>query len=119
MALVLEEMSEVHSYVKNQNLGFTIPYVFEGDERQYFPDFIVQLKMKDREDLLNLVIEVSGERRKDKTAKVETARNLWVPAVNNHGGFGTWNFIEITDPWDAKNLIRAHVETLDDGRRAV
>jgi hypothetical protein len=35
------------------------------------------------------------------------ARNLWVPAINNHGGFGRWAFIEITDPWDAKNTIRA------------
>ena len=32
---------------------------------------------------------------------------LWVPAINNHGGFGRWAFIEITDPWGAKNTIRA------------
>jgi hypothetical protein len=25
-------------------------------------------------------------------------RNLWVPAINNHGGFERWAFIEITDP---------------------
>ena len=36
-----------------------------------------------------------------------TASNLWVPAINNHGGFGRWAFLEITDPWDAKNTIRA------------
>jgi type III restriction enzyme len=29
-----------------------------------------------------------------------------VPAVNNHGGFGRWAFIEIADPWNAQNLIR-------------
>jgi type III restriction enzyme len=29
-----------------------------------------------------------------------------VPAINNHGGFGRWAFLEIDDPWDAKNLIR-------------
>jgi type III restriction enzyme len=23
------------------------------------------------------------------------------------GGFGRWAFVEITDPWDAKNTIRA------------
>jgi type III restriction enzyme len=27
--------------------------------------------------------------------------------VNNHGGFGVWAFVEITDPWDAQNAIRA------------
>ena len=57
--------------------------------------------------MLNLIIEVSGEARKDKAAKVATARTLWVPAVNNHGGFGRWAFIEISDPWDAKNTMRA------------
>jgi hypothetical protein len=28
-------------------------------------------------------------------------------AVNNHGDFGRWAFLEISDPWDAKNTIRA------------
>ena len=111
MASVLEEMPEVEAYVKNQSLGFTIPYVLEGDERQYTPDFIVHLKRKNFTEPLNLILEVSGEKRKDKAAKVETARNLWVPAVNNHGGFGKWAFIEVTDPWDATNLIRAFIES--------
>jgi len=52
-------------------------------------------------------VEVSGEGRKDKAAKVSTARDLWVEAVNNHCGFGRWEFIEISDPWDAANTIRA------------
>ena len=55
---------------------------------------------------LNLIVEVTGEKKKDKEAKVEHGRTLWVPAVNNHGGFGRWAFIEITDPWDAQNTIR-------------
>lgn len=28
-------------------------------------------------------------------------------AINNHGGFGRWAFLEIVDSWDAKNTIRA------------
>ncbi len=54
----------------------------------------------------NLILEVTGEKKKDKAAKVATARNLWLPAVNNDGRFGRWAFIEIDDPWDAANLIR-------------
>ena len=57
--------------------------------------------------MLNLIVEVTGEKKKDKAAKVATARTLWVPAVNNHGGFGRWAFVEVSDPWDAKNCIRA------------
>lgn len=109
-AQALEDMDEVKYYVKNQNLGFTIPYTMEGDERKYTPDFIVRVDDgHGPDDLLNLLLETSGEPRKDKAAKVATARNLWIPAINNHGGFGRWAFLEITDPWDAQNTIRAFV----------
>jgi len=108
MAQALEEMKEVVSYAKNQNLGFEIPYTIDSDERWYRPDFLV--RMDDghgKDDLLTLIVEVSGEPRRDKAAKVATTRNLWIPAVNNDGRFGRWAFIEVTDPWDAKNTIRA------------
>ncbi len=82
MAQALEEMPEVIRYVKNHNLGFTIPYTLNGEERQYIPDFIVCLDDgHGRDDLLNLLVEVSGEKKKDKAAKVSTARTLWVPAI--------------------------------------
>jgi len=107
MAETLEDMPEVVRYVKNHNLGFTIPYAIGGEEKNYIPDFITCINDGDRPDnLLNVIIEVTGEDRKDKAAKVSTARTLWVPAVNAHGGFGRWAFIEITDPWDAQNTIR-------------
>jgi len=117
MAQTLEDMDEVVCYVKNQNLGFTIPYTLEGDERNYTPDFIVRLDDgHGKDDLLNLVLEVSGESRKDKAAKASTARTLWVPAINHHGGFGRWAYIEITDPWDAKNTIRALIDKTKTGQ---
>ncbi len=139
MAATLEDMDEVVRYVKNHNLGFTIPYTLNGEEKNYIPDFIVCIRLPspsgqpsegakhslpspsgrgaggegrgDEGDLLNLLIEVTGEKKKDKAAKVATARTLWVPAVNNHGGFGRWAFLEIADPWDAENLIRANLAT--------
>jgi type III restriction enzyme len=110
MAQALEEMAEVARYVKNHNLNFTIPYTFEGQDRQYIPDYVLHYDDgRGPDNLLNLIIEVSGEARPDKAAKVATARNLWVPAVNNDGRFGRWDFLEISDPWDAPNTIRAYV----------
>ena len=109
MAQTLEEMDGVVSYVKNHNLGFYIPYTINGEEKNYIPDFIVHIN-DGGDDLLNLIVEVSGEQRKDKAAKVATARSLWIPAINNYGGFGRWAFIEISDPWDAKNTILAFLE---------
>lgn len=109
MASALEDMDEVACYVKNTNLGFSIPYILNGEEKNYYPDFIVRIK-DNSADLLNLIIEVTGEHKKDKVAKVSTARSLWIPAINNHSGFGRWDFIEITDPWNAKNEIRKSLQ---------
>jgi type III restriction enzyme len=109
MAEALEELGAeglLISYVKNHNVGFFIPYTINNEEHIYIPDFIARLDDGHGcADPLNLIIEVTGSRDKDKAAKVATARNLWVPAVNNHGGFGRWAFIEIDDPWNAKNII--------------
>lgn len=107
LAQSLEDMPEVHSYVKNQNVGLVIPYTINGQARNYYPDFIVRFNDgKGTEDLLNLIIEVTGENKKDKVAKVQTVKTLWLPAINNHGSFGRWAFIEIKDPWDAQHGIR-------------
>ncbi len=62
-----------------------------------------------------MAFEVTGQKRKDKEAKVATARDMWVPAINNHGGFGRWAFIEIRDPWNAKNAIREALKRSGNG----
>jgi type III restriction enzyme len=112
-AQVLEEMPEVLAYVKNHNLGFTIPYSTDGKEGNYIPDFLIKLNDgHGAENPLMLILEVTGERKKDKIAKTDTARSLWVPAVNNHGGFGRWEFLEISDPWDMANTIRGKIRAL-------
>ena len=108
MAQSLEELEVVRSYVKNQGMGFTIPYTVAGEGHQYFPDFIALIDDGfGDDDLLHLVIEVSGQRDAAKEAKVATCRDLWVPSINNVGIFGRWNVIEVTDPWDAHGVIRS------------
>jgi type III restriction enzyme len=111
LAYSLEEMEEVVRYVKNEHLDFAIPYDYQGKEANYLPDFIAVLMTSSRDEL-NLIIEVTGQRRVEKEAKVAATKGKWVPAVNNHGGFGRWAFIEITDPWNAKSEIRAFVSKL-------
>ncbi len=110
LAETLEDMPEVIAYGKNQGLGFTIPYTLNGQSRNYVPDFLVKLRTPDSSPL-TLVLEVSGEKLKEKTAKVETARDLWIPAVNAHGGFGKWAFLEVTNPWEAQGQVRSALLT--------
>jgi hypothetical protein len=40
-------------------------------------------------------MEVSGETRKDKEAKVSTVPNLRISAGNSQGASGRWEFIEM------------------------
>jgi len=111
LAQSLEEMDEVLCYVKNQALGFTIPYTLNGEEHSYTPDYVVRVEDEHGpDDLLNLIVEVTGKKEKDKAAKVATARTLWTPAVNAHSGFGRWAFLEVDDPWDAQRAIREALE---------
>jgi type III restriction enzyme len=113
-AQALEELAAeglIRCYVKNQNLGFTIPYTHEGEEHAYLPDFLVLVNAGSAEPL-HLILEVTGQKKSDKAAKTATAQSLWIPAVNNHGGFGRWAFQEITDPWNVKKEIRATISKL-------
>ncbi len=97
----LENMPEVKAYVKNQSLGFRVPYTHEGRPGNYYPDLIVKLDDgHGMDDLLHMILEVSGEKKKEKAAKVQTAKTMWIPAVNNLGTFGRWGFLEI----DGSNL---------------
>jgi len=127
----LEQMPEVLAYVKNQNLGFSIPYEYQGVSRQYLPDFIAVLELPHPNPLpkgegtdsllptgeglgmrarLNLLIEVTGKKDDKKGLKVKTAREMWIPAVNNSGKYGTWAMLEIQDIHETMNLIRAGME---------
>lgn len=110
VAKKLEQMTEIISYVKNQNLGFYIPYEYQGISHQYLPDFITRVEMPDK-SILNLIIEVTGKKDDKKVIKVNTAREMWVPAINNISRFGKWAFIEIADIYDTQNLIHAGIES--------
>ncbi len=114
MITALENMPEVLAYVKNDGMNLLVPYTLEGHERNYVPDFIVRVDMSAGEPL-NLIVEVTGERiqrRDEKDAKADTMRSLWIPGVNALGTFGRWDFIEITDPWDAQNSIRRQINQI-------
>lgn len=110
VAQALEEMPEVIAYAKNQNLGFRIPYIVDGVERSYYPDFLVRMRKPDGGEY-TLIIEVTGEKKRDKEVKVDTARDLWVPAVNNDGRWGWWAIVEVTDPWRVTSALSSVVCT--------
>ena len=102
LALLLERDHRVLSYVKNERLGFTIPYGHQGSTHEYLPDFLVRLQTED-DVARTLIIEVSGTLKSKAyaAAKATTARDQWCAAVNNWGQFGVWGYVEIGDPTKA------------------
>jgi type III restriction enzyme len=92
---VVEAHPRVRAYVKNQNLGFEVPYLMGSTPRKYLPDFIVQVD-DGRPDPLNLIVEIKGYRGEDAKEKANTMRAYWVPGVNNLEKFGRWAFAEFT-----------------------
>ncbi len=80
-------------------------------EHTYIPDFIARVDVGAGEPL-NMVIEVTGVHDIGKEAKVDTMRSLWIPGVNATGQYGTWEYIEIQDPWDAQNSIRRAIKQI-------
>lgn len=104
-AKTLEELKPVQSYVKNHFLGFEIPYLKEGGEHRYRPDFIARIRLASGA-MANLIIEITGMAR-DKQEKSWYVLNRWLPAVNavrKEHGMDPWYFIEVAgDIRDIKN----------------
>lgn len=122
LAYACEMNSSVAAYVKNDRLGFEIPYTFEGRTHRYVPDFLLRLyPSPDDPDELprTLIVEVSGSQKRkhqpgSPEVKAMTARNTWCTAVNNHGGFGRWGYIEVTTMVDLEKQLADAIELLYD-----
>jgi type III restriction enzyme len=81
----LDTDPRVVAFVKNQGLGFTIPYLHDGQTHDYIPDFIVRL-----ENGVHLILETKGH---DVLEHVKTqAAERWVAAVNADGSHGEWRY---------------------------
>jgi type III restriction enzyme len=112
---VAEKHSEVRAYVKNDNLGFEVPYVYEGEEHRYIPDFIVLVDDgHGDEDLLHMVVEIKGFRNEQVKAKSEAMEIYWVPGVNRLGSYGRWAFAELKEVYRLEGDFDAKVEATFD-----
>ena len=98
---IAESHPNVKSYVKNQGMGFTVPYRMSSVSRKYIPDFIVQVDDgHGDEDLLNLIVEIKGYRGEDAKVKKSTMDSYWIPGVNHLGIYGRWAFTEFRDVFE-------------------
>jgi type III restriction enzyme len=77
-AYIIDNHPAVEAFVKNERLGFTIPYFHNGEFHDYHPDFIIRLNQHNY-----LILETKGwdELREVKQAAAER----WCQAINADG----------------------------------
>jgi len=101
-AYVFDKNKLVQSFVKNDHLGFSIYYNYQGIIRKYYPDYIIKMS-----NGKNLVLEIKGqdnERNRTKRAYLKE----WTKAVNTQGGFGEWHSDVSFHPSDIEGIIKKY-----------
>ena len=85
----LDQHDDVEAFVKNEGMGFGIPYLHNGEMHEYLPDFLLRLRGGNH----HLILEVKGydERKEIK----RSAAQRWVNAVNADGKYGYWYYAVI------------------------
>jgi type III restriction enzyme len=108
----IDTHEKVAAFVKNQGLGFAIPYLHNGQAHDYVPDFLIRLV-----DGTNVILETKGH---DELAEVKEGAALrWVAAVNADGSFGRWAYKIAYNPNDVPRLLtQASAEApMEDGTK--
>jgi type III restriction enzyme len=89
---LLDSHPGVKKWVKNDRLGFSIPYRHKGLPVRYVPDMIVVT-----DSALNVIVEIKGQVSDEADVKAKAAQR-WVDAVNRVGEAGQWAYLLVTDP---------------------
>jgi type III restriction enzyme len=96
----LDRHEAVICFVKNDGLGFAIPYLYNGQYHDYLPDFIVRLK---GDALRYLILETKGF---DPLEEVKTqATERWASAVNADGQYGQWLYTIVRKPEEVPSRL--------------
>ena len=101
-ATALDAHAAVLRWVKNDHLGFVVPYRKDGVRKGYLPDFLVELESGER-----LLVEIKGQMG-DAEIKAAAAQR-WCNAVNNDGRLGRWSYHLITQPANLSKLLDQRV----------
>jgi type III restriction enzyme len=101
----LDKSPHVRAFVKNEFLEFAIPYVDNGQDHEYYPDFLVRLR---DDPSYTLIIEVKGRPDPHEQVKAAAARR-WVAAVNAEGSFGQWSYTVLRDPRETGAMLEAAI----------
>ena len=91
-AFVLDTHPGIQKWVKNDRLGFHIPYRHHGMPTKYIPDFIATT-----DSGTNVIIEIKGRVTDHADVKVKAAER-WTGAINRDRQHGHWHYLFVIDP---------------------
>jgi type III restriction enzyme len=101
---VAEAHPKVLAYVKNQNMGFEVPYRHLAENKRYIPDFILLVDDgHGPDDPLHLIVEVKGFRGEDVKDKQAFTETYWIPGVNSLKTHGRWDFVELKEIYELED----------------
>jgi len=98
-AFILDDSPAVAAWVKNDHLGFEIPYLYQGVVHKYRPDFLVRLTSGEM-----LILETKGQDSEQDQVK-RRYLDEWVQAVNAYGGFGHWRWAVAHHPGEIRGIL--------------
>ncbi len=98
-AFALDNSEAVSAWVKNDHLGFEIFYIYHGVVHRYRPDFLVRLANGDM-----LILETKGQDTEQDQVK-RRYLDEWTKAVNEHGGFGRWQWAVARHPGEIRGCL--------------
>ena len=110
LAAILDYHPGISRWVRNERLGWTIPYRYDGMPRQYEPDFVAVAPLENGDEI-KIVIEVKGLERETDPEKRRWTEEYWLPAVNGDAEFsegGSWTYLYVDHeptPAGTGNLI--------------
>lgn len=103
-AFLLDTHPGVKRWVKNDRLGFHIPYRSRGLPAKYLPDFVV---VTDKGE--NVIVEIKGQVTDSADAKAKAAER-WAAAVTRLNQHGSWHYLLVTDPGRLGLMLNAFTD---------
>ena len=102
-AKILDNHADVDGWARNFRLGWTIPYLWEGEWRCYEPDFVARLfASRENETAVHLIIECKGVPDDHSKRKNLSVTESWIPAVAASNRLPRWlrrwTFVSLTEP---------------------
>ena len=104
VGFLLDSHPGVKKWVKNDRLGFFIPYRHRGLRSKYIPDFLV---VTDRDE--SVIVEVKGQLTDSADAKAKAAAR-WTEAVNRLPTYRRWHYLLVEDPGRVAQLLNGFTQ---------